>query len=88
MAVQNSDMASWVLTRSRMRRRSCPRCGNAALFLRDESRNAEVDYYHCAHCGESWLVDPMNPTKPLRSTPPERHEANDRKPPKGPKRPR
>lgn len=53
-----------------MRNRSCPRCHSAGSYLREESRIAQLDYYHCDHCGEFWLVDPMNPTKPERTAPP------------------
>jgi ribosomal protein S27AE len=59
------------------RSRPCPRCGHSGQFLADESRAALIDYYHCDRCGEFWLVDPMNPTKPTRTTPPQKLGAND-----------
>ena len=55
-----------------MRIRRCPRCEDqSGRFLADASRLAGVDYYECNHCGEIWIVDPMNPTRPLRGSQPE-----------------
>jgi DNA-directed RNA polymerase subunit M/transcription elongation factor TFIIS len=60
-----------VIVRGQMRRRLCPQCGSlSGQFLTDESREADVDYYECEHCGETWIVDPMNPTRPQRSMKP------------------
>ena len=66
------------IVRGQMRRRRlCPQCGsNAGQFLIEVSKGADVDYYECAHCGETWMVDPMNPTKPQRTTKPPRVEAS------------
>ena len=59
------------IVRGKMRRRLCPQCGSlAGQFLTEASREADVDYYECEHCGETWIVDPMNPTRPQRGMKP------------------
>jgi DNA-directed RNA polymerase subunit M/transcription elongation factor TFIIS len=72
VVVSPSDINSApAIVRGKMRRRLCPQCGShAGQFLTDASREADVDYYECEHCGETWMVDPMNPTRPQRSMKP------------------
>jgi uncharacterized Zn finger protein len=46
--------------------RPCPNCGKSGRFLVDTSKIAHVDYYRCDFCGNVWVLDRSDPTKPPR----------------------
>jgi transposase-like protein len=60
-----------------MPNRPCPRCHKTGRFLKDSSSIALVDYYRCDHCGEVWVLDRSDPTKPPRSVTQPKREPDD-----------
>jgi hypothetical protein len=60
-----------------MPNRPCPRCDRTGRFLKDSSSIALVDYYRCDYCGEVWVLDRSDPTKPPRSVTQPKREPDD-----------
>ncbi len=58
--------------------RPCPRCRKTGRFLVDSSASATVDYFRCDGCGEVWVLDRTDASKPPRSVTLPKRDSDDR----------